>query len=511
MRSWFLNRPLTVKLILIFAAPFLFLVLVCILTLMAFQEFEAAETMFERSDTIKSQGIYYLELLYSMQNAFRGYVLTGDAMFLPRYYEAKGDIDLAGFELARLVKDSPSPQQGERVSTIQVETRRLIEEADEIVARLLTGQTAAGIAYIKGGHGQKSGDRISAALSQFQLEADRIQTARSTAVERNRVIVLRVIIGGAVLTLLLTGLGVFLVARSVTKPMASLAAAAAEIGESVAVLFPDAERQDEVGALSRSMEEMQRRLVPAERLATLTRMATSIAHDLRTPLLGVEQGLQGLRYIADPQLNAEARALLEDLHTGSRLAVGIVQDILDLYRQAYGELPLSYSRFNIGEVAKEAVELMGAEIRDRRLSVSVEGQLPLIFADRRRLFRVLVNLLDNAIKNSPSGGHVWIVAAAHKEGAGMRAVVAVEDEGSGLDPAMLDQLFEPSKLVSRPTRGGTGLGLYLCRLVIAAHHGIILAENRPNGGARFTFDIPIERREVEDVHPAVDRRRPASV
>ena len=277
------------------------------------------------------------------------------------------------------------------------------------------------------------------------------------------------------------------------------------------MLFPDAERQDEVGALSRSMEEMQRRLVPAERLATLTRMATSIAHDLRTPLLGVEQGLQGLRYIADPQLNAEARALLEDLHTGSRLAVGIVQDILDLYRQAYGELPLSYSRFNIGEVAKEAVELMGAEIRDRRLSVSVEGQLPLIFADRRRLFRVLVNLLDNAIKNSPSGGHVWIVAAAHKEGAGMRAVVAVEDEGSGLDPAMLDQLFEPSKFVSRPTRGGTGLGLYLCRLVIAAHHGIILAENRPNGGARFTFDIPIERREVEDVHPAVDRRRSASV
>jgi len=240
-------------------------------------------------------------------------------------------------------------------------------------------------------------------------------------------------------------------------------------------------------------------------------MATSIAHDLRTPLLGVEQGLQGLRYIADPQLNAEARALLEDLHTGSRLAVGIVQDILDLYRQAYGELPLSYSRFDIGEVAKEAVELMGAEIRDRRLSVSVEGQLPLIFADRRRLFRVLVNLLDNAIKNSPSGGHVWIVAAAHRDGAGMRAVVTVEDEGSGLDPAMLDQLFEPSKLVSRPTRGGTGLGLYLCRLVIAAHHGIILAENRPNGGARFTFDIPIERNEVEDVHPAVDRRRPASV
>src|SRR5207237_4014172 len=107
-------------------------------------------------------------------------------------------------------------------------------------------------------------------------------------------------------------------------------------------------------------------------------------------------------------------------------------------------------------------------------------------------------------------GQVRVVLSHHGDG-NRRAAVAVEDEGSGLDPAMLDQLFEPSKFVSRPTRGGTGLGLYLCRLVIAAHHGIILAENRPNGGARFTFDIPIERREVEDVHPAVDRLRSASV
>jgi signal transduction histidine kinase len=333
---------------------------------------------------------------------------------------------------------------------------------------------------------------ISSLLGFFQSVASQLLQERQAAAERKRDVLLGLIIGGTVVTLLVSGFGVVVVARSVTKPMADLAAAAVEIGTTGYAAFPDSGRRDEVGVLSRSMDEMQRRLAPAERLAAMTRMATSIAHDLRTPLLGIEQGLQGLRYVTDSQLNPEARRLLGDLHTGARLAVGIVQDILDLYRQAYGELPLSFSRFTLDDLAQEAVELLGAEVRDRRLSVSVQGYAPAVWADRRRLFRVLINLLDNAIKNSPAEGHVYVVIADHGEGPSRRAVVAVEDEGSGLDPTTLDDLFEPSRPVSAPTRGGTGLGLYLCRLVIGAHQGTINAQNRPEGGARFAFDIPVE-------------------
>src|SRR5205807_2246534 len=130
-----------------------------------------------------------------------------------------------------------------------------------------------------------------------------------------------------------------------------------------------------------------------------------------------------------------------------------------------------------------------------------------ICADRRRLFRVMVNLMDNAVKNSPAGGHVTVLLTLQDA----RVSVAVEDEGRGLDHSALDQLFEPSRPVSTPTRGGTGLGLYLCRLVIGAHKGILTAENRAEGGARFAFAIPIDRREVPDGHPNPDRRRPASV
>lgn len=506
IRTWFLNLTLTSKLVLIFSLPFLFLVVSTTITFRSFQEFEKADELAKRSSQIKSQAIRYMDLLNGIQNGFRGYLLTGDRSYLTPYDESKGDIDLAGHELIRLVQDSPSQAQRDRAANVQAITRRLIQEKEWILANERSREE--GVSYIKSNWGRELAGAISSILLEIEQEATQIQDARQAVADSKRDLLLNVIVGGTVLTLLLTGLGAIVVARSVTKPMSSLAKAALEIGESRYATFPDADRQDEVGILSRSMEEMQRRLFPAERLAALARIATSIAHDLRTPLLGIEQGLQGLKYFTDSQLSGEARQLVGDLHTGARLAVGIVQDILDLYRQAYGELPLSYSRFRMDELVRQVVDLMRPEIADRRLNVAIQAPPAEITGDQRRLNRVLVNLLDNAVKNSPSGGNVQIVVSVRGEEAGRRAVVAVLDEGKGLDPATLDTLFEPNRPVSAPTRAGTGLGLYLCRIVIAAHRGTIWAENRAEGGARFVFDIPAEGAHVDQV---ADRGRPTSV
>lgn len=508
VRQWFLNLSLAAKLILIFSMPFLFLGLVSSWTVLVFEEFDAAEGWVLLSNHIRTQAVSYQESIVSLQNAFRGYVITEDRGFLAVYHEYKGDLDLAGFELERLVKDSPLQSQRDLVSDVQTLTRRLIQEKDDVIARLQSGTREDAMFYIKSNRGKELVDGIFSLLNLFQTVAVQIQNERQAAVEAKRVIFLRVTIGGAILTLLLTGLGAVIVARSMTTPLAALAQATRDIGESGFAPLLEADRQDEIGVLSRAMDAMQRRLAPAERLAAMTRMATSIAHDLRTPLLGIEQGLKGLQYMAAPQLDSKAQQLLGDLHVGSQLAVGIVQDILDLYRQAYGVLPLSYSRFMLDDLAKEAIELMSAEVRDRHLAVSVEGSAPAVWADRRRLFRVLVNLLDNAIKNSPMGGSVSVVITDHGEGASRRAIVAVDDEGSGLDPAALEDLFEPSRPISPPTRSGTGLGLYVCRLVIGAHQGTLGVQNRAEGGARFAFDIPVEETHV---HPTPDRRRPASV
>jgi signal transduction histidine kinase len=508
LRHWFLNRSLATKLVLVLSIPVLFLVIVSVETLLVFEEFEAAELLVERSNQIRAQAVYNLKLLYSIQNGFRGYLLTGDRSILAPYEESKGDLDLAGRELARLLQDSPSEAQRDRVANVLAITQKFIQEKDLIIARIESGHRDEGISYIKSGRGRELAAAISSLLTEIEEGAAGILEAREENLSHKRAILLNIIIGGTLLTLLLTGLGAVVVARSVTKPMASLAQAAVEIGQSSYAVFPDTDRDDEVGVLSRSMEEMQRRLVPAERLAALTRIATSIAHDLRTPLVGLERGLQGLQYTADSHFDPEMQRLLGDLHTGARLATGVVQDILDLYRQAYGELPLSYSRFMLGDVIREVMDLMKSEIQDRRLSVSIEGPPVEVSADQRRMSRVMVNLLDNAVKNSPAGGRVRIIVSVRGEGPEGRAIVTVEDEGRGLDPTTLDALFEPDRPALAPTRGGTGLGLYLCRLVIGAHRGTIGAQNRPGGGARFVFEIPVE---VQHVDPTADRGRPASV
>src|SRR2546426_550296 len=412
IRAWFLNRTLTSKLVMIFALPFLFLVVVTTYALLTFQEFERAGELANHSSQIKSQAIYYMDLLNAIQNGFRGYLLTGDRSFLTPYDASKGNIDVAGLELARLVADSPSQTQRDRVAKVQAITRRLIQEKEWILAHERSREE--GVSYIRSGRGRELASAISSLLVEIEAEASQIYEARQAVAEGKRDLLLNVIVGGTALSLLLTGLGV----------------------------------------------------------------------------------------------SGEARQLVGDLHVGARLAVGIVQDILDLYRQAYGELPLSYTQFRLDQVVREVVDLLKPEIADRRLEITVSAPPSEITADQRRLYRVLVNLLDNAVKNSPSGGNVRILVSVRGEGSDRRAVVAVEDEGKGLDPAALDTLFEPNRPVTSPTRMGTGLGLYLCRIVIASHRGTIWAENRSEGGARFVFDIPAE---VMHVDSTADRGRSTSV
>ncbi|MGH7255545.1 MAG: sensor histidine kinase, partial [Nitrospirales bacterium] len=143
--------------------------------------------------------------------------------------------------------------------------------------------------------------------------------------------------------------------------------------------------------------------------------------------------------------------------------------------------------------AQEIIELMKPEILDRSLTITLEAESVEVQADRRRLDRVMVNLLDNAIKNSPMGGTVRIKVSAEEEGEVRRlAVLTIEDQGKGLDPVALRALLDTNRLVSSPTREGTGLGLYLCRLVVGAHQGTLAAENRDNSGARFIVSIPTE-------------------
>jgi two-component system sensor histidine kinase KdpD len=137
------------------------------------------------------------------------------------------------------------------------------------------------------------------------------------------------------------------------------------------------------------------------------------------------------------------------------------------------------------EVIGSAIASVEPALGTRRIVTDVPADLPLLNFDAVLIERVLANLLDNAIRHAPQG-----TIAIGARLAGERVSVDVDDEGPGLAPGAEASVFDAFERADASI-SGTGLGLAICRAIVAAHGGRIAATNRPQGGARFTFTLPV--------------------
>ncbi len=252
-------------------------------------------------------------------------------------------------------------------------------------------------------------------------------------------------------------------------------------------------------------KRLEEQLVRSERLASLSQFASMFAHDIRNPLVGIKKTLelcaQGSEFQSEPQ-----RQWWEDMRFTTDLLLGMINDMLDVYQESYSGLPLLTSTVSVKALVDEVTHLFRTEATAKRVSFLPE--LPeeevSVTADGRRLLRVLINLVHNALKFSPAGGVITITVREEAESflrTGLRGaspaavVIQVADEGPGIAPRDLPHLFEMffRKKDDQDIRIGRGLGLHFCRLVIEAHHGRIWAENRPTGGALFSIGLPVQQ------------------
>ena len=255
-------------------------------------------------------------------------------------------------------------------------------------------------------------------------------------------------------------------------------------------------------------KQLAQQLLRSERLASLSQFASMFAHDIRNPLAGIKKTLELLNQRQELQVEPLGR-WCKDLRFTTDLLLGMINDMLDVYQESYSGLPLMTSRFSVNAALREVVHLFRSEAEAR--SVVLRPDLPeeevLITADRRRLQRVVMNLVHNALKYSPVQGEIAV--SLHREGdrnaaAGLDSpdgpvvLIHVEDEGPGVEPDELPHLFEMffRKKDARDLRIGRGLGLHFCQLVVEAHHGRIWAANRPGGGAAFTVALPMQQEAV---------------
>ena len=315
--------------------------------------------------------------------------------------------------------------------------------------------------------------------------------------------------------------------RRLTRPLKELVSRTQQVGAGNYEGAVSTQSGDEIGALAASfncmLEELRRSKAEvegyrgelerkvAERSEQLNEtekkraaMAHMIAHDLKNPLLGIKKTLERVEQTPDEFSGNQGKKILTDLLSAGDLVIGMVNEMLDLYRSDFGDIPLSRSAFRVEEIIQTSLRILGPDLEEKAIQVPIYSNPEHIsvVADKRRLSRLLINLLSNAIKFSPERGRISIYAAVREQnGSGFRVELRVEDEGVGIPerdlPRIFDRFYSQDK-----AEAGTGLGLPYCKLVAEAHGGSISAENRKHGGFSVSVLLPMQTWETEGFHAA---------
>jgi two-component system, OmpR family, sensor kinase len=303
------------------------------------------------------------------------------------------------------------------------------------------------------------------------------------------------VFGGTILAAL-AGLAV---ADRAMKPVAELTATAREIAATrdPSRKVPEPDSDDEVAELARTLAQMLHSLEEAndEREQALQRQREFVAdasHELRTPLTSVLANLELLQEELErrPTGDSEASEMVSSALGSSHRMRRLVADLLLLARADAGR-DSQHLPTDLAEVAEGALREVRPLAEGHELETSVEGPLP-VSGNSDELHRVIVNLLDNAVRHTPRGTRVELAGRR----AGNNVEISVSDEGPGLDPGMESEVFDRFVRGPGPSDvqgdGGSGLGLAIVKAVADAHGGSVTAARSNGGGARFTLSIPAD-------------------
>lgn len=233
----------------------------------------------------------------------------------------------------------------------------------------------------------------------------------------------------------------------------------------------------------------QRRLDDARR-----EFVANVSHELRTPLTNIRSYTETLLDAAgDIPLDTE-RQFLGVISSESERMARIVTDLLTLSKLDYGRMELRMTRFSLADMLHNVANAMKltAEDSGHELAVDTPDGLPQIVGDRERIEQVVVNILSNAVKYTPSGGHIRLSACAVP---GNRVRITVEDDGVGIPAADVPRLFERFYRVDKArsrAAGGTGLGLAIAKEIVEQHEGKIALASEYGKGTTVTITLPTD-------------------
>jgi two-component system, NtrC family, sensor histidine kinase KinB len=213
----------------------------------------------------------------------------------------------------------------------------------------------------------------------------------------------------------------------------------------------------------------------------------SITHDLRNPMASIRGFLKFLIDGLGGPVTEQQRKMLETMDRASMRLLGMINDILDTAKLESGKMELNLAEVDLKDTARHVLELLQSQATKKKIELAVDAapDLPKIQADPLLMERLITNLAGNALKFTPENGKITLELRdepSHIYG-------AVVDTGEGIPAEYIGKLFEKFQQVPGQRKGGTGLGLTICKYIVESHKGKIGVESDVGKGSRFHFTI----------------------
>ncbi|MDN7140903.1 PAS domain-containing protein [Pseudomonas sp. JQ170] len=212
------------------------------------------------------------------------------------------------------------------------------------------------------------------------------------------------------------------------------------------------------------------------------------SHELRTPVTGMHMAFGLLRERLKFPPQSRETDLFDTIGEEMQRLTQLINDLLNFSRYQSGQQKLELTPCAVDDLLARACERFAGPAADKQIELKIELDTPLprIQADPLQLDRVMDNLLDNAVRHTPTAGHIRLHARRHDE----RVIISIEDNGEGIAYGQQGRIFEPFVQVGRK-KGGAGLGLALCKEIVQLHGGRMGVYSRPGQGTQFYMALPV--------------------
>lgn len=250
---------------------------------------------------------------------------------------------------------------------------------------------------------------------------------------------------------------------------------------------------------TQALEDALRKL--AELGEVKANLVANISHELRTPLVPIRGYGDLLRSGMLGPLTDKQRTAVEAIDRGAQRLGELIDELIQFASSVKGKLVINPTVVSLADLIDPLWDYFGPRSQSAQIGLRHElpPDLPLISADAEKLYWVLFQLVDNALKFTPAGGQVALRAEAHRahDGSPARVRISVQDTGQGISPEKLGEIFQPfHQVLGEPAQlvEGTGLGLALVKRIVEAHDSRVEVESRPRLGSTFTFELPVAGR-----------------